>query len=1066
LSDLREQVQLSLGSAYTIDRELGGGGMSRVFVAHDASLRRDVVVKVLPPELVAGVNVERFRREILVAAGLQHPHIVPVLASGEANGLPWFTMPFVQGESLRERVARGPLAINEIIGILREIAKALAYAHERGVVHRDIKPDNVLLTGGTAVVTDFGIAKALSASRTPEDPQATRSSLTQIGTSIGTPMYMAPEQAAGDPDTDARADIYSFGCVAYELLTGRPPFLATSPQRLLAAHMAERPQNVSELRRDTPPLLAELVMHCLEKEPAKRPTSAGDLVRLLDVATTTSGSAEATSAVLLGSRVRLSVALGAWAAMSVAVWILAKAAIVGIGLPNWVLPGALIVAAMGLPVILFTAFVQRTAHRAMVRTPTLTPGGTLASQSTMANIAMKASPHVSWSRTVRGGVVAFSVFVAVIAAFMITRAMGIGPAASLLSSGRMSAKEPILVTDFTVKSGDSTLAGAVSEALRASLSQSTAITLVSPASVAGALQRMQRPTGERLTLPLARDVAQREGIKAIVDGDIAALGAGYVVTVRLVTADSGITLATSQRVVDSPKELIAAVDAMGRDLRAKMGESLRSVQGAPALAQVTTPSIEALRLYSAGSRAYEVDGDLVTASARLREAIALDSGFAMAWRRLASVYGSGGYPASARDSAAANAYRFRDRLTPHERLLTTAVYFMSVGHNRPRAAAAYEQLLAEGDSDMAANNYGIILQTRRRPVQAESLFIAAARLQKDRQLPYLNIAASQMNAKEFAKASGTIETAMERFTSASSRGYAKFVTLGLLTAQGDVAGAERIADSLTANGSGDAKSRGGFARVAFAALHGRTSDVASRWATETAFNNSLGVREIPLAGPMLLSELDVTIDQPVRAVARLDAALAATPLRTLPAADRDYLGLATVYAQAKRPDRAKTLLAQRAQDIRDTAKLRDELPLVHRVMGEIAIAESRPTDAVREFWQGDSLPDGPVDDCDACTYSRVARAYDKANVPDSAIVYFEKYFDSGYFNRLFDVDAVNRAPSARRLGELYEAKGDRAKAAHYYQMFVDLWKTADPELQPQVADVKKRLARLGDTERP
>jgi len=214
MTDLRTQLQASLGSAYTIGRELGGGGMSRVFVAQDAALGRPVVVKVLAPELTAGVNVDRFKREIRVAASLQHPHIVPVLHAGETDGLPYFTMPFVEGQSLRTRLTQvGALPIGEVVSILRDVAKALEFAHARDVVHRDIKPDNVLLAGNAAVVTDFGIAKALSASRT--SPGAT---LTQAGTSLGTPAYMAPEQAAADPTTNHRADIYAFGVLGYELL--------------------------------------------------------------------------------------------------------------------------------------------------------------------------------------------------------------------------------------------------------------------------------------------------------------------------------------------------------------------------------------------------------------------------------------------------------------------------------------------------------------------------------------------------------------------------------------------------------------------------------------------------------------------------------------------------------------------------------------------------------------------------------------------------------------------------------------------------------------------------------
>jgi serine/threonine-protein kinase len=224
--DLRAQLQAHLGSAFVLGRELGGGGMSRVFVADEVRLARKVVVKVLSPELVAGINAERFEREILLAASLQQANIVPVLAAGEVDGLPYFTMPFVEGESLRSRLTGGGLPIADVLAILRDVSKALAYAHARNIVHRDIKPDNVLLSGGTAVVTDFGIAKALSASRTA----GVGATLTSVGTSIGTPAYMAPEQVAGDPNFDHRVDLYALGCMAQELLTGKPPFADRSPR--------------------------------------------------------------------------------------------------------------------------------------------------------------------------------------------------------------------------------------------------------------------------------------------------------------------------------------------------------------------------------------------------------------------------------------------------------------------------------------------------------------------------------------------------------------------------------------------------------------------------------------------------------------------------------------------------------------------------------------------------------------------------------------------------------------------------------------------------------------------
>ncbi|HVE79997.1 MAG TPA: serine/threonine-protein kinase, partial [Gemmatimonadaceae bacterium] len=186
---LRDRLQSSLGAAYTLERELGGGGMARVFVATDPALGRQVVVKVLSPETAEGMSAERFTREIRLAAALQDPHIVPVLTAGQtADGLPYFTMPFVSGESLRARMARGPLPLDEALRVLRDVAEALEYAHARGVVHRDIKPENVLLAGRNAVVADFGIAKAMSAARA----DAGTAALTSAGTSLGTPAYMAP----------------------------------------------------------------------------------------------------------------------------------------------------------------------------------------------------------------------------------------------------------------------------------------------------------------------------------------------------------------------------------------------------------------------------------------------------------------------------------------------------------------------------------------------------------------------------------------------------------------------------------------------------------------------------------------------------------------------------------------------------------------------------------------------------------------------------------------------------------------------------------------------------------
>lgn len=371
MSELRDQLQGTLGSAYSLQRELGGAGMSRVFLATETALGRTVVVKVLPPELAGDVNMDRFRREVRLAAALQHPHIVPVLAAGEMNGVPYYTMPFVEGESLRARIlASGALPLGEVIGILRDVAKALAYAHARGVVHRDIKPDNVLLSGGVAVVTDFGIAKAIS----DATKSVGRVSLTATGVSVGTPAYMAPEQAAADPDTDHRADIYAFGSMAYEMLTGQPPFADAPSSGRLAMEIPRAPASLSTFRPDVPHALEMLVLRCLEKDPADRPQRADELIQALDAVV-----ARRTAQVAMPTTLLVPVVLGKvlmlYVAAMLGVLLLLRGAIAWLRMPATVLSGAMVAMSLGIPFVLRTSWLHYRDRRAASEAPAPTSHG-------------------------------------------------------------------------------------------------------------------------------------------------------------------------------------------------------------------------------------------------------------------------------------------------------------------------------------------------------------------------------------------------------------------------------------------------------------------------------------------------------------------------------------------------------------------------------------------------------------------------------------------------------------------------------------------------------------------
>ncbi len=399
MSDIASRLGGALADRYAITRELGGGGMSRVFLAEEAELHRTVVIKVIAPELAEGMSAERFTREVKLAARLQQANIVPVLSAGTADGLPYYTMPFVRGESLRARLVSGvPMSISDAVGILRDVGRALAYAHSEGVIHRDIKPENILLSGGAAVVTDFGIAKALDASRTEDGLAAT---LTQAGASLGTPAYMAPEQALGEPGTDHRADIYAWGVVAWELLGGGHPFGGrTTMQAMMAAHVTEPAPSLAGKRPGLPPELAALVMRSLAKDPANRPATAAKLLTALDAA---SVSGERTSAALPAPRRRRAL----WAPAAI---VLLCAAVLGmvLGRRRGATP---VLADRSLAVLPFTSSGGDTANTyfaegiadEVTNTLSQVPGVRLAGRSSAARYAGRGASPEEIGRTLRVG---------------------------------------------------------------------------------------------------------------------------------------------------------------------------------------------------------------------------------------------------------------------------------------------------------------------------------------------------------------------------------------------------------------------------------------------------------------------------------------------------------------------------------------------------------------------------------------------------------------------------------------------------------------------------------------
>src|SRR2546425_1508873 len=442
-------------------------------------------------------------------------------------------MPHIAGESLRARLTHErELPVGEAVRILRDVCDALAYAHSHGIVHRDVKPDNVLFSGRHALVTDFGVGRAVADS-------TGAGALTWMGMALGTPAYMAPEQAGGDPNLDHRADLYAVGVLAYEMLTGRPPFIGLSPQSLLAAQVTGAVEPVTRYRESVPPALSALVMRCLAKRPADRWQSATELLDQLEqLATPTASTAyDPIARATLGHPVRVAglFALGSLVLLRVVYFLMTQ-----LGLPGWVMGAAIGLLAVGLPIMVTTGLVERRRALAGSAGPA---GG---------------AHWLTWRRAFLSGAAGFGLLGLGTAVYMAMRLLGIGPVGTLVASGVLAQRDRLVLAGFENRTQDSTLGTSLTEALRVDLAQSPAIRLLDAAAVGQGLGRMGRAPGSPLDLPLARELAQREGAKAVVHGQIDPLGRGYVVSAELVGASDGAALVAVRENAQDDGAIIAA----------------------------------------------------------------------------------------------------------------------------------------------------------------------------------------------------------------------------------------------------------------------------------------------------------------------------------------------------------------------------------------------------------------------------------------------------------------------------------------------------------------------------